>query len=141
MFNHLPMLKSTLPISGRRRFLSYHLPMILFGGAIIAVSSVPDLHTPQVKDIAFDKVAHFIEYAIFAFLTFRSFANWPWMMHGSRACIFAALFLTAFASFDEFYQHLIPGRFASVYDVLADLCGALLVLAFFEARRRRMANS
>ncbi|MCK4372375.1 MAG: VanZ family protein, partial [candidate division Zixibacteria bacterium] len=72
---------------------------------------------------------------------FRSFSNWPWMARGSRACIFAALFLTAFASFDEFYQHLIPGRFASVYDVLADLCGALLVLAFFEARRRRMANS
>jgi VanZ family protein len=141
MFNHLLMQKSTLPISGRRRFLYYHLPMILFGGAIIAVSSVPDLHTPQVKDIAFDKVAHLIEYAIFAFLTFRSFSNWPWMARGSRACIFAALFLTAFASFDEFYQHLIPGRFASVYDVLADLCGALLVLAFFEARRRRMANS
>ena len=123
-----------------RRFLYYHLPMILYGGVIITISSIPDLHTPEVRDIAFDKAAHFAEYALFAFLTFRSFSNWDWMNRLGRGCIFAALFLTLFAVFDEFYQSLIPGRFASVYDVLADLGGALLVLAFFEARRRRLSR-
>jgi VanZ family protein len=125
-------------MTGHRRFLYYHLPMILCGGAILAVSSVPNLRAPQVKEIAFDKIAHFVEYAIFAFLTFRSFSNWPWIMRRGRGWLFAALFLIVFAVFDEVYQHLIPGRLASAYDVLADLCGALLVLAFFELRRRRL---
>jgi len=135
-------MQPTDPATGqRRRFLYYHLPMILCGGAIIAVSSVPNLRAPQVRDIAFDKLAHFLEYALFAYLTFQSFTNWPRMIRSGRGWLFAALFLTAFAVFDEVYQHLIPGRFASVYDVLADLSGALLVLAFFEVRRRRLGAS
>lgn len=123
-----------------RHFLYYHLPMILYGGLIITISSIPDLHTPEVKVIALDKAAHFVEYALFAALTFRSFSNWGWMNQLGRGCIFAALFLTLFAVFDESFQSLIPGRFASGYDVLADLCGALLVLAFFEVRRRRLSR-
>jgi VanZ family protein len=138
MFYH-PFMQSPAP--GRRRFFVYHLPMILYGAAIIAVSSVPNLRTPQVTDFAFDKAAHFLEYALFGYLTFRSFTHWSWLARGARSCILAALFLTVFAFFDEFYQHLIPGRFASGYDVLADLGGALLVLAFFELRRRRLARS
>lgn len=141
MFNHSPMQNSKNPSGKWHRFLYYHFPMILYGGLIITISSIPDLHTPQVRNIAFDKAAHFVEYALFAFLTFRSFSNWDWMNRLGRGCIFAALFLTLFAVFDEFYQSLIPGRFASVYDVFADLCGALLVLAFFEVRRRRLSRS
>ena len=121
-------------------FFYYHLPMILYAGVIIAISSIPDLHPPKIRMIAFDKAAHFVEYALFAFLTFRSFSNWAWMNRMGRGCIFAALFLTMFAVFDESYQYLIPGRFASAYDVLADLGGALLVLAFFEVRRRRLLS-
>jgi VanZ family protein len=140
MFNHLSMQNSDSSIVTLRRFLYYHLPMILYAGAIIVVSSIPDLRTPEVRVIAFDKAAHFVEYALFAFLTFRSFSDWKWMNRLGRGCIFSALFLTLFAVFDESYQSLIPGRFASVYDVLADLGGALLVLAFFEVRRRRLSR-
>ncbi len=129
------------PAGNRRRFLFYHLPVILYGGVIITISSIPDLRTPEVRQFAFDKAAHFLEYALFAFLTFRSFTRLEWLNRIGRGCIFAALFLTLFAVFDELYQSFIPGRFSSVYDVLADLSGALLVLAFFEVRRRRLENS
>ncbi|HOP07666.1 MAG TPA: VanZ family protein [candidate division Zixibacteria bacterium] len=121
------------------RFGWYHLPMILYAAAIIAVSSIPDLHTPQVRMFAFDKLAHFAEYAIFAAIVFRSFSNFRKFIPTNRAFLFAALFVAVFAAFDEYYQHFIPGRFSSAADAVADFIGAMLVLAFFELRRRRLA--
>jgi len=121
------------------RFAWYHLPMIIYAAAIITVSSIPYLRTPEVKNFAFDKLAHFCEYAVFAVIVFRSFSNFRRLIPVNRAFLFSVLFVAIFAAFDEYYQHFIPGRFSSAADAAADLTGALLVLAFFELRRRRLA--
>ena len=54
-----------------RTLLVYHLPVLLYAGGIIAVSSIRNLPSPQIEGLAMDKVAHFVEYALFAFLAFR----------------------------------------------------------------------
>lgn len=123
---------------GWRHFASYHLPVILYAATIITVSSIPDLHTPQLQVIAFDKLAHLAEYAVFAFLVFRSFTRIPKALNPQYAFWFAAAFVAGFAVFDEFYQQFVPGRFSSGLDILADLVGGILVIAFFELRRRRL---
>ena len=140
MFTHHSMLKTAETTGGLTRFLIYHLPVIVYAAAIIMVSSMSDLQTPEVKFVAFDKVAHFVEYAIFAVLCYRSFANIRSLSVLPRPFLMAALFVSIFAVFDEYYQSFVPGRSSDVYDALADLSGALLVLIVlqtFHSRRNR----
>jgi len=140
MFYRRAMEQTRVGRWGWRRFVRYHLPLILYSMIIIVVSSIPNLKTPELEVIAFDKIAHLFEYAILAYLAFRSTAD---LVTGSRislAFLLAAAFVSGFAFFDEWYQAMIPGRFSSGWDVLADLIGALLVLSFFALRRRRISH-
>jgi len=140
MFRYVAMPGPELRKKTWFHFCWYHLPVILYAGVVITISSIPDLRTPAIRQFAFDKLAHLMEYAIFAAITIRSFSNAPGLIPARRAFIVSVLFLALFAVFDETYQHFIPGRFSSATDALADIVGALLVLAFFEVRRRRLAR-
>jgi VanZ family protein len=122
------------------RFIWYHLPLIIYSAMIIVVSSIPNLRTPELQVIAFDKMAHLFEYALLAYLAFRSFSNLMAVAQVRRAFLLAAVFVSGLAIFDEWFQSMIPGRFSSGWDVLADLIGALLVLSFFAVRRYRLGR-
>lgn len=91
--------------------------------------------------LATDKLIHFVEYGIFALLAFRSFSHVGSVSPVNRAMLFSALFICVFAVFDEYYQRFIPGRFFDVYDILVDVCGALLVLSLLWIRLRRKRNT
>ena len=119
------------------RFLAYHLPLIIYSLVIILVSSIPHIKTPQLRFLAFDKVAHFVEYAILAFLTFRSFSHINKRITPNMTLLISALFLCFFALFDEFYQRFIPGRFFDVNDLLADFISAFLVLILMWFRMKK----
>ena len=110
-------------------FARYHLPMLGFCAVILGVSSIPDLAAPQIKFLAVDKLAHFLQYAVLAFLTQRSFSHWSPGLKIRTAVLCSFMFVAVFASLDELYQNLIPGRFADLYDLAVDLGGAWLVLA------------
>jgi len=112
-----------------RSFLIYHLPALLYAAAIIVLSSIPQFKPPHVGFLPTDKLAHFAEYAIFAYLTFRSVSHLGRRFAGVRAVLVSALFLTVFAAGDELHQHFIPGRQADVYDLIGDLLGGFVVLA------------
>ncbi len=120
-----------------RNMLTYHVPVILYAGAVIAVSSVPNLKTPSVRFFAVDKLAHFIEYAMFGFLTFRSFSRLKEGIGVNLALLLSILFLSIFAVVDEYHQRFIPGRQADVADVATDLLGSVLVIVFMWLRHRR----
>jgi VanZ family protein len=125
-----------------RSFFIYHFPAILCAATIITLSSVPNLAVPEVRFLASDKVAHFIEYAVFAFLVYRSFYH---LFAGriTRTFLFSGLFLSFFALIDEMYQRFIPGRFSDAYDFASDLIGAFLVLillSMLAKRRQRSAH-
>jgi len=109
--------------------------------AVIALSSIPHLKPPPIRLLATDKLIHFIEYGVFAWLAFRSFSNVRTLSGVNRATLVSALFICVFAVFDEYYQRFIPGRFFDVYDILTDVCGALLVLLLLWVRLRRKRNS
>ena len=123
--------------SATRRFLWYHLPAIICAAAIIVISSIPQLKAPDLRFPALDKLAHFVEYAVFAFLTFRSFSHISRKMTVSRTFLFSALFLSLFALLDEIFQHFVSGRHSDVYDLIMDLFGALLVLIYLRVRPQR----
>lgn len=115
--------------------------MLLYGSAVITVSSIPDLKGPELRAIPFDKLAHFLEYAIFAFLAFRSFAQLVPGIHPNLALVLCLLFVTAFAGLDEYYQGYVPGRYTDVKDFATDLTGAILVSLLMWLRARRKAGA
>ncbi len=108
--------------------LQYHLPVILYALTIITISSWSHLKTPQIRFLAFDKIAHFFEYAIFAFLAVRSFSHISQKITKNSAFLLTGLFIVIFALFDEYFVQSLSRRTSSVYDVLADVVGAFLLL-------------
>ncbi|MDH4156512.1 MAG: VanZ family protein [candidate division Zixibacteria bacterium] len=120
-----------------RHFTVYHLPMIAYGLIVLGISSIPYLKTPKVRIIAFDKLVHFLEYAVLAALTFRSFSRMGSSVSTDRAFLLSALFVVVFAFLDEMHQYLIPGRDSDPLDFATDLLGAFLVLVYVWLVRKR----
>lgn len=112
-----------------KTFSVYHLPAILFGCVIVTLSSIPNLSTPEIGFTISDKLAHFLEYAVFSTLVLRSMTDNRHRYNSKRGLLGSAIFVTFFAVADElFLQRFIPGRSSDLYDLLADLSGAFLVL-------------
>jgi VanZ family protein len=121
--------------------VKYHLPFALFGAAILVVSSIPNLKTPQAGTWPLDKVAHLLEYAIFAILTYRSSIRWrSWRRPGTALWI-ALLIPAGWALIDEWLQSYTPGRFSEWQDFVADVGGVVLVVGTVWLRQYRENRS
>jgi len=129
------------------------LPVILWMGFIFIMST--DLgsaeHTsriiepllrwlnPEISPAAIDLVhtlvrkgGHLTEYAILALLVLRAAGislRTRRAVNDWRAVGIALLVAAVYAATDEFHQSFVPGRTASVYDVLIDTTGAFIALA------------
>lgn len=74
------------------------------------------------------KLAHLSEYAILVLLTARaiqfgvSHLKWATIIGSLSMCVI-------YAAGDEFHQSFVPGRTASIYDVIIDCVGAMLALS------------
>jgi len=125
-------------IAMMKEFSKYHLPAVLYAVLIIVLSSLPGLGVPQIRIIALDKIIHFIEYAVFAVLIFRSFSNISEKLQGRVIVFFSMLFVVLFALFDELYQSYIPGRSSDPFDFLFDVLGALIIILYLFVRRKNI---
>jgi VanZ family protein len=112
-----------MPVS---RVASAWLPVIAWAALIFALSSISDLGTGLGGwDLALRKAAHVAEFAILGALLARALLGasrwWSWL---------AWLAGAAYAATDELHQHFVPGRQASVLDIVIDAVGvAVGVLA------------
>ena len=107
----------------------YRIGLGLFAIAILTASSIPGKSLPSLVVLSPDKLLHMAEYSILGFLAYKSFGS------VSLILIIGALI---FAGLDEFWQSFIPGRFPSIYDVIADIIGFLLVAGTLYYRSRKM---
>lgn len=123
------------------KFLKYHLPAILYGLLIIILSSIAHFHTPRLRFIGVDKIIHFLEYAIFAVLVYRSFSNISDRLSDRSIFLLSILFLSLFAALDETYQKFIPGRQPDLTDAISDISGSILILILLWLWRRRSRKS
>ncbi|MCP4704015.1 MAG: hypothetical protein GY865_05340, partial [candidate division Zixibacteria bacterium] len=113
-------------------------PAIVYALAIFLLSSVPGMNMPEYGFLMADKLLHFLEYALFAVLIFRSFSQ---LFHQHKlhyVIIISSFFLILFALLDEYYQKYIPGRESDVADVILDVLGASLILFLLWVRQRRL---
>ena len=96
--------------------LQFHLFLIL----IILGSSLPGKSVPDIVNLSWDKLLHFIEYTLFGVLGYRAYYS-----HPSFNVYFLCFFGILFGILDESWQKMIPGRFSSHYDVIADGIGVI----------------
>ncbi|GBE28406.1 vanZ like family protein [bacterium BMS3Bbin03] len=110
----------------KKRFFLYYLPAILYAGVIFALSSMKNLHIPDIGISWSDKIAHFMEYSIFSFFMVRAFYYGSSPENRKRNLWIAILLSLLYAASDEFHQIYVPGRTASVSDWMADSVGITL---------------
>jgi VanZ family protein len=110
----------------RRNTLKQWLPFIIWAALVFVVSSIPRLSVPDLGMPRWsDKVAHFIEYAVLAFLFYRGEGGQRWRM-GIPAWLLVIVATLAIASLDEYHQRFIPGRDSSIMDWTADGAGIVV---------------
>jgi len=89
------------------------LPLIVWIVMIFGLSSIPGLSSDDLRfPTGFDKIVHFIEYAIFAMLYYRGLSYGGVRIRWSIVII-VILSGIAFAALDEMYQSYIPRRDSS----------------------------
>jgi VanZ family protein len=82
------------------------------------------------------KAAHFVEYAILAFLARRAFITSSRSFIQQHWFLLSLLLVIVVASLDELHQSFVPSRTGSVYDSAIDLAGGLTVLLLSWLGRR-----
>ena len=92
----------------------------LFLLLIIIGSSIPGKSVPEIVTLSWDKLLHFIEYSILGALGYRAYHKHP-NFNIYLLCSFGILF----GYIDESWQKIIPGRFSSHSDVIADGIGVI----------------
>ena len=100
---------------------TFQIGLILYIIAILAVSTIPGGAIPKINIWSFDKILHVIEYFILAFLAINA------IKYSSRGIIILIIIVGfAYGGFNEMWQGLVAGRFASVYDGIANGIGMII---------------
>lgn len=114
--------------------------MVCIMGIIFYLSHQPGDFAPLPPFAGLDKLLHVIVYSILAG-TFL-YGLQPFVHNSNRSVIAVVivLFCIIYGISDEFHQSFIPGRFSSIWDVLADGLGALLVVGWWMRREGKRAK-
>lgn len=113
------------------------LPVVLWMGVILGLSSIPGLGTSRPLFPGIDKLVHMSEYSVLGFFFAKA-----WRLHARRVWILVlstALFGLLVGSADELYQRRVPGRTSDPLDTLADVLGATMGALFWLRWQRRSA--
>lgn len=100
------------------------VPPMLVALLIFLASSLPQGSVPSGLLVIPDKLAHMIEYFVLAAVLVPALES-SWRVPHAGAAFAGALVVSAlFGLSDEIHQMYVPGRDPSMYDLLADVCGA-----------------
>lgn len=111
----------------------------VYYGGIFVLSQIPGRAIQRLPFNFWDKGAHFGVYAGLGFLLYLGFSQ---VYSGRRKSLAAAVFLVSIlGGLDEVHQMFVPGRFAGLDDVAADVLGGLFgaLLAYFALRLKAKA--
>ncbi|MFQ5791219.1 MAG: VanZ family protein [Acidobacteriota bacterium] len=116
--------------------------MLFYMGVIFFLSSSA---TPEILEKAPDYVLHFLGYAFLAVLSVRALARGLSGPLENRSLFYSLLLSLTYAASDEWHQSFVPGRVASLADLLADALGivaaaAVLFVVWRLGEHRRFAS-
>jgi len=124
-----------------RKFLKFWLPAVLYAILIFIVSSFEWPFTAGLEATGLDKLAHFLEYAIFGFLMARAVRGSDEKLSRGLVVSIAFAIGALYGITDELHQSVIPGRCAAISDFFMDALGSLAGAAafFLLLKNRRMS--
>jgi len=124
------------------RRLSIVFPIVTMAGLFL-ISSVPGQISPDDPEVfqifqwvpaTIQNVLHIPAYAVLAFA-------WRWCLNGwmpTRSAVLATFVIClSYGLFEEYYQSFIPGRYASLTDILFNGIGVLVGIMFFGVLHRK----
>lgn len=114
------------------------LLLLLWGGVIFALSSIPSLDSGLEHDFFLRKLVHMLEFGVLTVLLVRVLRH---RMSSLRdLSLLASVAATFYAVTDEVHQLSVVGRHGTLRDVLIDsvgVFGSLVLLRMFPARSRK----
>ena len=113
------------------------VPLSLVMGTIFLMSHQPgdSISLPDLPGA--DKLAHMMVYGVLAGTVILALSENLKNTKPGMVLVFSVVFCFFYGLSDEFHQSFIPGRTASVYDLMADCAGAAMVSAFWVRWRKR----
>lgn len=106
---------------------------LLWAGVIFNFSALPGSNVPG----RFGSVAHFVEYAVFAFLLFAALRP----RHApAAAAVLAVAIASSYGITDELHQAFVPMRMPDTLDWLVDTAGAVTGATLAAATMTRAAR-
>ncbi|MGD2098132.1 MAG: VanZ family protein [Desulfobacterales bacterium] len=107
-----------------RIFLLHWLPPIVYCVAIFIQSSLPG--SERMPDIRFfDKLLHFLAYALLGILFYRAYGTLPLRNNYKLLIFISILSTTLYGISDEIHQYFVPSRHADIMDVIANTLGSI----------------
>ena len=112
-------------------FVKYLVPVLIIAGVIFYLSSQAGLGDIEnnVIEMFLRKGAHFTEYGLLAFFTWRLFYN-GWKFFAISAFWISLILATLYACSDEWHQTFVTDRSGKLIDVLVDFLSIFIVLQF-----------
>jgi VanZ family protein len=95
------------------------LLLIVWIVVIFVLTGYPGLKTPRFKDFPVDKIYHFVAFFLLGILELRTVKTAMYFVLGTGVAVFA-----------ELQQLVIPGRDFEYLDIVAGLCGLVIVFVF-----------
>lgn len=110
----------------------YGLATLVYMAGITLLSSMPRHPVPGQSLIGYGlNLGHIPLFAGLTILLIKAIAPKRRQFLAARTCAGAAVLLVLFAAVDEWHQAFVPGRSASVVDLLLDAMGIGAVLLFY----------
>ncbi len=107
------------------------LPILLYSGVIYYLSNQSKLPMPDLGIFSWDKLLHFSAYFIYGILMQIAVIGAASKKTQKNQIFIVILLSSLYAVSDEIHQSFVPGRDADIFDVLADLFGALTSLLLY----------
>jgi VanZ family protein len=106
------------------KLIQAYFPVVAWSALIFFLSSQPQLPGPDLFawDYFFKKMAHLTVYYVLFRLTCRGMSI-HLKFDSTTTALLAVLFCLVYAATDEFHQSFVPGRTATVRDLLYDGLG------------------
>jgi VanZ family protein len=114
--------------------VSLWLPVLLYGLAIILLSSIP-IQTREAETDNLDKVGHLVEYGLFSYLWFRAICGSRPNYDRRYVALLILGLCAVFGILDENFQSLIPHRERDLWDWVMDVSGSAVTLAALLIRK------
>ena len=114
-----------LKVLFKHKVLLIYIPLVIHWISIFILTSLPSKSLPVVSFD--DKVKHFIAYLVLSVLLTLSLWALPRFNRLKTGFIKYSFIIAIFYStFDEIHQIFIPGRYAEIWDWIANLFGIIL---------------